>query len=214
MHDVKQELVKAIGNSNFDKVISLLKEGVPNNDMIIHKVINEDRVELLDYFLFSTEIPNNFQLHYNYPNLGPQPALIYACVSRSFNIVNYLLNNDKVSSLIDFSKHTQKAFEYSVIGQDEKVVHLLINHERTRKYIDLEKNIKYIDIAIRRSSLLKNYSAIQYLIENVDINKVKNIVALINSNDIYKKELFTVYENRLIKEQLSFNNGSAKILKI
>lgn len=214
MQDLKKELVKAIGICDFDKVISLLKEGVPNNDMIIHKVINEDKVDLLDYFLFSIEIPNNFLLHYNYPNLGPQPALIYACISRSFNVVNYLLNNDRVSKLIDFSQYTQQAFEYSVIGQDERVVNLLINHEKTKAYIDLDKNIKYIDLAIKRASLLKNYSAIQYLIENVDINTVKRIIALINSNNIYKKELSTIYEKRLIREQVNLYKENPKILKI
>lgn len=214
MKDLRKELMRAVDICDFEAMISLLKQGVPTEKMVIHKVIAKDRADLLDYLLFSKEIPNNFPLHYDYPNIGQQPALLYACVCCAFNVVSYLLNNEKVSILIDFKRYTQEAFQYTVINQDARLLELLLTHHKTKDFIHLEKDIKYIQISISRSCLLQKYDALEYLIEKSDINFAAKIISLINSESIYHQNLFSMYEKRLFNEKIIVPQNDIKPLKI
>lgn len=212
MNELNKELEKAISSYDFEAMIELLKKGATPDDMIMHRIINKDRVDLLDYVLFSKELPINLPLHYD--NVTEEPAFLYACMSRASHVLDYLLNNEKVCDLINFAKYAQAGFENTVRNQDAQSLELLLKHNKTRKHINLDNNMDYIKLSIKRSMLSEKTDALEYLVATQDIDFAHKIIKLIHPDSYYHQGVISAYQQRVLNENISNINIKNNTFKI
>ena len=216
----QKNLEEAISSYNFELMINALKYGASpdllsskheqttltkNENLILHRVINYDRADLLDYFLFSPELSKNLSIHYDYPLFGKQPAFPYACMCGALKCIKYLLDNPKICNFFDFPNLAQKSLYYAVESGKPTVVDYILNHPKTKDFCNLNfNNFEAIKNGENRYKIRKDYTLIKHLILTQDISIAQEIVKITimeNASNVLKiREL-----NDSLNEKLSEN---------
>lgn len=200
--NVNDLLDEAISKYNFNVMIECIDNGARIDHTVLHRVINRDRVDLLDYLLFSPKLKENFPLHYNYDYFGDQPAFLYACTCGSSNTLSYLLNESKIESHfppLKFKQMTQKALNSACRIGSIKCVDLLLSHEKTKEFCSLNFDefmvIKTLDDRIIANKPL-HPALMEHLVLTQDIEIIKEMKP-------YVHNLKHVYDTSLAMRNLS-----------
>jgi hypothetical protein len=191
-------LSSAISKYDFELMKVALKSGANVDNMILHRIINHDRLDLVEYFLFSSELQKHCEIDYKYDYFGDGAAFVYACGQGSINIVDFLLNDERVSSKFNFRKITDRAITEIFNGGYFNVLEMLMKHQKTQDFCNKDKlNVKkLINIAESR----KREEFIKDLIFNLeDMSLVESVI---EATEFYKQQAKGFLKQRVFKEEL------------
>lgn len=204
-----EELASALSQYDFERMKVCVQNGAFPNDMILHRAINHDRLDIYEYFLYSPEILNHCKINYECDIFGNiAPSFIYASSCGAKNIVKYMIENQHINNF-DLPKISQKALLYAGDGGSIEVANLLISHEKTAHYCDFSfEDLKIIKLAQNRA----RWDFIEYFLINCDIHLMEKIYTEISENQDrmplydkknYKKEAYKIVQARILKEKIN-----------
>jgi hypothetical protein len=226
--DWDKKLETALSKYDFDSMKEAIKNGakVDNDDLVIHKVINRDRVDLLEYFVFSPELKEHYQINYEYPIFGKYAPFAFAAMCDATECLKFMLEDERVYHIFKFSECVPTAFYYACEGGSIAASELLLSHPKTKDFCDPRRN----DFkCVRASATYHRAEFVTHIIMNWDFELVKECMPAIEDGAksealkhrvkhlpehplaIYKK----AFEARCLQEELTQHNAVApKVRKI
>lgn len=191
-------LSSALSKYDFELMKIALKAGADVDNMILHRIINHDRLDLLEYFLFSSELRKHCEIDYKYDYFGDGAAFVYACGQGAVNVVDFILNDERVASKFNFRKISDRAITEVFNGGYYNVLEILMKHSETQDFCNKNKlNVKkLINIAESR----KREEFIKDLIFNLEDNGL--VEDIIEATELYKQQSKIFLKQRIFKEEL------------
>lgn len=200
--DWNQQLKNAISKYDFEAMKKALKNGAEIDNMILHRVINRDRVDLLEYFVFSTDLPNHCNIDYKYDFFGKNASFVYGCSCDAVECVKFMLKDPRVSHNFNIEDCVPPAFNWACTQGSIRVFDFLISDQETKVFCDFKKDnfslIKSIEVRNREDFL-------HHLIETQDLEVVKEIMPKIV---VFADSCNKVFEARKLYEGLNKENSS------
>lgn len=192
-----------------------VKNGAEPDDMILHRAINHDRVDLIEYFCFSLELPKHCKINYTYELFGDDAQIFYACFSGAKKTIDFLLNDPRFSGLFNIEKNLNRAFYQACFQYQVEVIDLLLSKNQTKNLCKIDKEdfkiIKMLDKESRSYKIEPLRECFEYLIMNLDIHLVKEMEShIINHKEMAKP----IFEARQLHEELNINNKKIKSIKM
>lgn len=123
----EKQLETAMSKYDFDLMQEAVKNGADPNHTILHRVINHDRVDLIEYFVFSSELSKHCSINYEYDYFGENAPFVYACGCGSVEIVKFMLRDERVSQHFDMIKNGYRGFVQACISYRHGMVDFLPN---------------------------------------------------------------------------------------
>jgi ankyrin repeat protein len=186
-------LEEAISKYDFEAMKQALLNGAKIENMILHRVINKDRLDWLKYFLFSPELSEHCDINYEYFMFGEGASFKYACMMGSLKIVKYLATSEK----FNFKNIGKTSLIYACSRGDIETVDFLLNSKQTHKYCIID--IDNLD-PVKEAALRNRAELIGFLILNIkDIKVVEKIVTEIKN---CKEYIDKAFNTRILRDSL------------
>ncbi len=214
---LNNELLKAIEINDFENIKRLIKEGAEPNNKIIHQIVALDRIDLLQYFLFSPELPKHCVLDYSIAYHNHYNLFVSACSYSAFNIINFILRDPRLCNKFDIKEVSYKSFAAVCYNADIKMMDFLLNKNETKTFCSFEKNdyeiIRQMD-SITKRYVPKNFFW-EYIFLTLDLNLLEKIILKIRHNNQLCESLLQSRKlNENLKLELKINSKNIKVVKI
>lgn len=209
-----KQLETACSKYNFDLMKEAVKNGAEPDNIILHRVINHDRVDLVEYFCFSTELKKHCDINYEYSYFGDDAPMMYACSCGSVETFKFMLRDERVSHKFNISENAYKGFRIACTSYRLEMVKFLLEAPETKDFCNIQNNdfeiIKVLDKEDRWYKIDPLKEIIEYLIMNLDLNIVQEMKKHIVK---HKDMLKPIFDARELHEELNQNIRQANKIK-
>jgi hypothetical protein len=206
------DLFNALSKYDFDGMVKAVKEGAEIDNMILHRVINRDRVDLLEYFVFSPELPNHCNINYTYDQFGENAPFVYACLCNAIKCVKFMLRDPRVANVFDIKECAGRAFQYVCTQGATEVFEFLISAPETKEFCNMEELRKDNFKAIQKADFRRRWEFLNHLVETLDLDLVNEFIPKIIKAKRSCRKILTA--RNLDRELDNSNQGTGKPRKI
>lgn len=222
------EVVNACSAQNYDLVKYLLKAQEKKKvcefadyNTYFYMVCSNGDLPMVQWF-----VENYSQsLSSEYSKGREGKAFLEACKYGHIEVVNYLLNNETVKNIGDFSKHTEKGFESACINENIEIINYLLHDNIKRNPSKMNPGIldKELKTGLYYAALYNNHSMTELFIIDWNIQFDKGIEDYLHNlpNNIIidaKTNIKNLYEKRELYKKLNhevdnIENNNTNIIK-
>jgi hypothetical protein len=214
-----KQLDTAISKYDFDLMKESMKNGAEPDNMILHRVINHDKVDLVDYFCFSNELKAHCDIDYKFEYFGDNTPFIYACSCGAIRTLKFMLTDARVSHKFNMEKNAYRGFIQACVSYRLNTIDFLLNFSETKNFCKIQNNnfeiVQYFDKEERWYKIEPMKEVVEYFIMNLDFSVVQEMKKyIVKHKDLVK----TAFDARELHESLNndhnINNKNSKLKKI